>query len=72
VKGGVARDHQEERLELCRRASVEQDREKLFQLVRRINMDTLATDARPYRNHSFSLAAESGQKEASLIRAVFR
>jgi hypothetical protein len=31
------RDHQEEWLELCRQASVEQDGEKLFQLVRRIN-----------------------------------
>lgn len=31
------RDHEEEWLELCRQASVEQDREKLFQLVRRIN-----------------------------------
>jgi len=31
------RDHQEEWIELCRQASVEQDREKLLQLVRRIN-----------------------------------
>lgn len=31
------KDRQDEWLELCRQASVEQDREKLFQLVRRIN-----------------------------------
>jgi hypothetical protein len=31
------RDHEEEWLELCRQASVEQDGEKLFHLVRRIN-----------------------------------
>jgi len=31
------RDQQEEWLELCRQASVEQDREKLFRLVCRIN-----------------------------------
>jgi hypothetical protein len=31
------REDQEEWLELCQQASVEQDREKLFQLIRRIN-----------------------------------
>jgi len=39
------RDHQEW-LELCRQASVEQDREKLFQLVRRINDLLEAKDKR--------------------------
>ena len=39
------RDHQEW-LELCRQASVEQDREKLFQLVRRINDLLEAKDTR--------------------------
>jgi len=59
------------RLELCCRASVEQDREKLFQLVRRINMDTPVTDARPYQNHSFSLTADSGQKGSFIDSSCF-
>lgn len=40
------RDQQEEWLELCRQASVEQDREKLFQLVCRINELLEAKDKR--------------------------
>ncbi len=40
------KDHQEEWLELCQQASVEQDREKLFQLVRRINELLEAKDKR--------------------------
>jgi hypothetical protein len=37
LKGKFVKEHQEEWLELCRQASVEQDREKLFDLVCRIN-----------------------------------
>ena len=40
------RDQQEEWLELCRQASLEQDREKLFQLVCRINEMLEAKDRR--------------------------
>jgi len=40
------RDHQEEWQELCQQASVEQDREKLLQLVRRINELLEAKDDR--------------------------
>jgi hypothetical protein len=40
------RDQQEEWLELCRQASVEQDREKLFLLVCRINELLEAKDQR--------------------------
>ena len=39
-------DKQEEWLELCRQASVEQDPEKLFQLVRRISDLLEAKDQR--------------------------
>jgi hypothetical protein len=39
-------DQQEEWLELCRQASVEQDPEKLFQLVRRISDLLEAKDKR--------------------------
>jgi hypothetical protein len=37
MKGALVEDRQEEWLELCRQASIEQDPEKLFQLVRRMN-----------------------------------
>ncbi len=40
------RDHQEEWQELCRQASIEQDREKLLQLIRRINDLLEAKDKR--------------------------
>jgi len=45
-EGDVVRDHQKEWQELCRQASVEQDREKLLQLVRRINDLLEAKDKR--------------------------
>lgn len=40
------RDQQEEWLALCKQASVEQDREKLFVLIRRINELLEAKDKR--------------------------
>jgi len=36
------KDQQEEWLELCKQASVEQDREKLFHLVRRVRRNSVA------------------------------
>jgi hypothetical protein len=50
VKSDLVRDQQEEWLELCRQVSVEQDREKLFQLVCRINELLEAKDKR-LRSH---------------------
>ncbi len=41
------KDHQEEWLELCQQASVEQDPKKLYQLVRRINELLEAKDRQP-------------------------
>jgi hypothetical protein len=43
-------DQQEEWLELCRQVSVEQDREKLFVLIRRINELLEAEDRRLQSN----------------------
>jgi len=46
LEGRFVKDHKEEWLELCERASVEQDREKLYQLVHRINELLEAKDRR--------------------------
>jgi hypothetical protein len=50
-EGEGVKDHQEEWLELCKQASVEQDREKLLLLIHRINDLLEAKDKRLQATH---------------------